>query len=68
MIFSAWSGNKGSLTEREACAVKCRTEFLSTYRKKRSPIIHGTDRTSEVNKLFTIWLAVIFRVTVTLCI
>ena len=41
---------KGLLTEREVCTVK--------YQKTLSPIFHGTDRTSEVNKLFIIWLDV----------
>ena len=36
---------KGLLTEREVL-------------KTLSPIFHGTDRTSEVNKLFIIWLDV----------
>ena len=57
--------NKGLLTEREVCAVKHRTEVFSPYYKNRSPIFHGTDRPREVNKLFIIWLAVIFRVIVT---
>ena len=46
--------NKGLLTEREVCAVQYRGE-----------VFHGTDRTSGISKLFIIWLAVIFRDSVT---
>ena len=42
--FQGHCNNKGLLTELEVCTVKYRTEVFST--KNRSPIFHGTDRTS----------------------
>ena len=57
--------NNGLLTEREVCTVKYQTEVFSVWTerrrsevhaKNRGLIFHSTDRTSEVNNRFIIWL------------
>ena len=56
---------KGLLTEREVCTVKYQTEAFyygpsdegaRSMQKNRGLIFHSTDRTSEVNNRFIIWL------------
>ena len=67
LIFLNYAKNYASTIEKRlVCTVKYRTEVLRT-KNKRSPTFHGTEPTSEVNKLIVIWLAVIFRVSVTFC-